>query len=73
MEWNMYCPFCDKYINYWPNCSPSTNKDYYNFFTLERGHGKYKVRQFVHNSCYEEFISQQKQRKIMNEDNTKNS
>ena len=47
-NWNMTCPFCNKSVNYWPNCSPSTSLDYYDWEWVMHG----KVKQFFHRSCY---------------------
>lgn len=51
MQWNQQCPFCNKYINYYPNCAPSTFADYYNFGWCIQGKGKNQIKQFYHLSC----------------------
>ena len=47
---NKVCPFCDEPVSYWPNCSPSTNSDYYNVGWVIRK-GK-KTKDLFHLSCY---------------------
>lgn len=51
VNWNQQCPFCKRYINYYPNCAPSTFKDYDNFGWVIQDNGDVKIKQFFHLDC----------------------
>lgn len=53
---NRICPFCNKPLIYWPNCSPRTNPDYYELSYSVFGRGKGAIKQYFHNSCYEMYV-----------------
>lgn len=46
---DMKCPFCEEYVQYWPNCSSSTCRDYGNVGWLLTRRGR---KQFFYNSCF---------------------
>lgn len=43
------CPFCNETVQYWPNCAPSTCKDYYEAVYSQTKRG---TKIWFHKSCY---------------------
>lgn len=54
------CPFCNKNISHWPNCSSSTCSDYGNVSYSVFGRGKGAIKQFFHESCFEKYVKKVK-------------
>jgi len=58
---NMKCPYCDKYVDYHPNCTQRTAKDWDKYgWTISKG--KYKTKHFFHLDCYEKEVLKNKQK-----------
>ena len=54
MTCDKQCPFCKELVQYWPNCSENTSKDYHNYGWLYQGKGKWKIKKYFHLSCLKE-------------------
>lgn len=56
-NWNMTCPFCNETVQYWPNYSRDTSRDYGN---VEYSVTKRGTKQFFHRSCYYDNLKKRK-------------